>query len=142
MPRVLAIDPGTRTVGLAVSDESALIAQPLGEEPAQPEKTLVERLAGRARRIDAAELVVGLPRRMDGSQGPEALAARQLAGHLREATGLPVHLVDERLSSVAAERSLLEGGLRREKRRRLAHRVSAAIVLQSYLDRARDGRRA
>jgi putative Holliday junction resolvase len=140
--RVLAIDPGTKQFGLAVSDESGLIAQPLGDEPAQPESTLVARLAERAAGLGAGVVVVGLPRRMDGSQGPEAMRVRDLAGRLREATGLAVELVDERLSSVAAERSLLESGLRREKRRRLAHRVSAALILQSYLDRRRIGRRA
>ena len=139
---MLAIDPGTKEVGLAVSDETGLIAQPVGEEPAQPEVTLVARLAERAAGLGADALVVGLPRRLDGSQGPEALAARDLAGRLREATGLPVELVDERLSSVQAERSLLAGGLRRDKRRRLAHRVAAALILQSYLDRRRSGRRA
>jgi putative Holliday junction resolvase len=139
---VLGVDPGTRTIGLAVSDESGLIAQPLGDEPAAPSQTLAERLAARARQAEAAELVVGLPRRMDGTRGPEEAAARQLAGRLRDLTGLPVYLVDERLTSVEAERSLLESGLRRAKRRRLSHRVAAALILQSYLDSTRSGRRA
>ena len=139
MPRVLAIDPGTRTVGLAVSDQTGVIAQPLGDEPALPRETLLARLSARAGEAAATELVVGLPRRMDGSKGPEEVAARELAKQLRAATGLPVHLVDERLTSVAAERSLLESGLRRAKRRRLAHRVSAALILQSYLDMTRSG---
>jgi putative Holliday junction resolvase len=138
---VLAIDPGTRTIGLAVSDESGVIAQPLGDEPAAPAQTLVERLAGHARQANAHDLVVGLPLRLDGSQGPEAEAARLLAGRLGEATGLPVHLFDERLTSVAAERALIGGGVRRRLRRRLAHRVSAALLLQSYLDLTKSGRR-
>ena len=140
--RVLAIDPGTKRVGLAVSDETGLIAQPLGEEPAEPASTLAARLAERARSAGAGALVMGLPRRLDGSQGPEAKAARDLAARLREASGLRVELVDERLSSAAAERALLEAGMKRERRKRMAHRVSAALILQSYLDRARSGRRA
>ena len=139
--RVLAIDPGTKRVGLAVSDESGLIAQPLGDEPAEPAATLRDRLAERARAAGAATVVVGLPTRLDGTQGPEAQAARELAAQLR-ATGLKVDLMDERLTSAAAERTLLEAGMRRERRKRMAHRVSAALILQSYLDKTRSGRRA
>jgi putative holliday junction resolvase len=139
--RVLAIDPGTKWVGLAVSDESGLIAQPLGDEPAEPAGSLPARLAEKARALHAARVVVGLPVRLDGTQGPEAKSARQLAAGLREA-GLKVELIDERLTSAAAERSLLEAGLRRERRKKMAHRVSAALILQSYLDKTRSGRRA
>jgi putative Holliday junction resolvase len=142
LPRILAVDPGTRLVGLAVSDESGLIAQPLGEEPAEPAATLADRLGARARALEAARVVVGLPRRLDGTQGPEARAARELASALRQATGLKVELVDERLTSAAAERALLEGGLSRRRRKQVAHRVSAALILQSYLDRTGSGRRA
>ena len=138
---MLAIDPGTKRVGLAVSDESGLIAQPHGDEPAEPLETLARRLAGRARAVGAGAVVVGLPTRLDGTQGPEAKAARALAAQLRQA-GLKVELMDERLTSVAAERTLLETGMRRERRKRMAHRVSAALLLQSYLDKARSGRRA
>jgi putative Holliday junction resolvase len=139
--RVLAVDPGSKRVGLAVSDETGLIAQPLGDEPAEPADTLVERLADKARAVGAAHVVVGLPVRLDGSQGPEAKAARELAGRLR-VMGLRVDLMDERLTSAAAERALLETGMRRERRKRMAHRVSAALILQSYLDKTRSGRRA
>ena len=140
--RVLGIDPGSKSLGLAVSDETGLIAQPLGDEPAEPRSTLASRLAGRARTLAVGGLVVGLPRRLDGSLGPEAKAAQELAAELRAATGLKVELVDERLTSAAAERALLESGMRRERRKRMAHRVSAALILQSYLDRTRSGRRA
>jgi putative Holliday junction resolvase len=139
LPRVLAVDPGTQWVGLAVSDESGVIAQPVGDERADPAATLVARLAARASDVGAREIVVGLPRRMDGAQGPEALAARDLASELRRATGLKVELVDERLSSAAAERSLLAEGVKRARRKRMAHRVSAALILQSYLDSLRSG---
>ena len=140
--RVLGIDPGSKSLGLAVSDETGLIAQPLGDEPAEPRSTLAGRLAARARALAVGGLVVGLPRRLDGSLGPEAKAAQELAAELRAATGLKVELVDERLTSAAAERALLESGMRRERRKRMAHRVSAALILQSYLDRTRSGRRA
>lgn len=137
MPRVMAVDPGSRRVGVAVSDPTGTIAQPLSAVAAEPSETLVERLAALAREQDAGSLVVGLPRRMDGGLGPEAKAARALADDLRRATGLPVTLVDERLTSVAAERALLAGGASRARRRQLSDQVAAALILQSHLDAGR-----
>jgi putative Holliday junction resolvase len=142
MARVLAIDPGSRRVGIAISDPTGSVATPLDWMPAEPSSTLVERLAQRARDEEAGELVVGLPWRLDGSQGPEARAARQLAAELRRASGLPVHLVDERLTSVAAERALIAAGEKRRRRRELSDKVAAALLLQGHLDaRSRGGRR-
>jgi len=133
---VLAVDPGTVRVGVAISDPTGTIAQPLTTVPAEPAATLPARLAALAREKEATRLVVGLPRRMDGSQGPEAKAARRLAEQLGQTSGLKVTLVDERLSSVAAERALLAGGARRARRRQLSDQVAAALILQSYLDGA------
>jgi putative Holliday junction resolvase len=138
--RVLAVDPGTKRVGLAVSDPLGRIAQPHGQIPAEPAETLAGRLAQVARDLEAEALVVGLPRRMDGSSGPEARAARELAARLREDTGLKVTLVDERLTSVAAERALLATGHRRRRRRELADAVAAALILQTYLEQHEPGR--
>lgn len=137
MSRVLAVDPGSRRVGVAVSDPSGTIAQPLTALSADPENTLVERLAALAREQEATALVVGLPRRLSGRLGPEGQAARGLADALRKATGLPVTLVDERLTSAAAERALLSAGLSRAKRRRLSDQVAAALILQTFLDSGR-----
>jgi putative Holliday junction resolvase len=141
MGRVMAVDPGSRRVGVAVSDPTGTIAQPLAAVAAEPAGTLVERLVALAREQEAERLVVGLPRRLDGSQGPEARAARSLAQELRRAAGLQVVLVDERLTSVAAERSLLAAGASRARRRQLSDQVAAALILQSYLDGERGGRR-
>jgi putative Holliday junction resolvase len=137
MARVMAVDPGSRRVGVAVSDPTATIAQPLSTVAAEPAATLVQRLASLAREHEVARLVVGLPRRMDGGQGPEAKAARALADDLRRATGLPVTMVDERLTSVAAERALLAGGASRARRRQLSDQVAATLILQSHLDAER-----
>jgi len=136
LSRVLAVDPGTRRVGVAVSDPTGTIAQPLTSVPAEPAATLVARLSALAREREAERVVVGLPRRMDGGMGPEAKAARALADDLRRATGLPVALVDERLTSVAAERALLAGGASRARRKQLSDQVAAALILQAYLDSA------
>jgi putative holliday junction resolvase len=135
--RTLAVDPGSKRVGIAISDPTGTIAQALTTVAAAPGDTLAARLAGLARAHDAGRIIVGLPLRMDGTNGPEAAAARALAGQLRAESGLPVELVDERLTSVAAERSLIEGGMRREKRRVSVDRVAATLLLQSHLDRKR-----
>jgi putative Holliday junction resolvase len=135
--RVLAVDPGSKRVGVAVSDPTGTIAQPLTTVDAEPHETLAARLADIAAGHEAKRIVVGLPRRLNGTYGPEAKAARELADALRKASGLPVELVDERLTTVAAERSMLAAGARRAKRRAAVDRVAAALLLQSHLDRKR-----
>jgi putative holliday junction resolvase len=135
--RVLAVDPGSKRVGLAVSDPTGTIAQALATVPAEPRETLAERLADIARENEATEIVVGMPRRMDGSYGPEAKAANVLAAELRRASRMRVDLLDERLTTAAAEKSLLAGGVRRAKRRASIDRVAATLLLQSHLDRKR-----
>jgi putative Holliday junction resolvase len=131
----LAVDPGSRRVGLAISDEGRVLANPLEVIAADPPATLVDRLADAARRHQARHLVVGLPVRLDGSRGPEALAARELGDRLRTATGLPVTMVDERLTTAQAERELLAAGERRRRRRAVTDSVAAALILQTFLDR-------
>jgi putative Holliday junction resolvase len=137
--RILAIDPGSKRVGLALSDPSATIAQALATISAEPSDTLAMRLAQIARTKEAARIVVGLPRRLDGSRGPEAMAAQTLADAVRKQSGLPVELVDERLTTVAAERALIAGGMRRDKRRLAIDGVAATLLLQAHLDRRRAG---
>jgi putative Holliday junction resolvase len=133
----MAVDPGSKRVGVAISDPSATIAQALATVPAEPHGSLASRLAEIAVKNDAARIVVGLPLRMNGSHGPEAKAARELADALRKASGLPVELVDERLTTVSAERSMIEGGASRAKRRAGVDRVAATLLLQSHLDSKR-----
>ena len=135
----MAVDPGSKRVGLALSDPSATIAQALATVPAEPADTLAARLAAMAQTHGAERIVVGLPRHLDGKRGPEAAAAEKLAAHLRKASGLPVEMVDERLTTVAAERALIADGVRREKRRLSVDRVAAALMLQAHLDRRRAG---
>jgi putative holliday junction resolvase len=137
MARTMAVDPGSKRVGIALSDPLGIVAQPHGTIGAEPAGTLVERLVDLAGELEAEELVVGLPYRMDGSEGPEAKAARRLAQQLRSRSRLRVTLVDERLTSVAAERALIAGGRRRAERKRLSDQVAAALILQTHLDRAR-----
>lgn len=135
--RVLAVDPGSKRVGLAVSDPTATIAQPLATVDGEPRATLASRLAEVARKQEATRIVVGLPRRLDGSLGPEAKAARELGQELHKATGLPVEFMDERLTTALAERTMISTGVRRAKRRATIDQVAAALLLQSNLDSKR-----
>ena len=133
------MDPGSKRVGLAVSDPTETIAQALTNVPAEPVDTLAARLADIARAQDARRIVVGLPLRLDGTRGPEAAAAKGLADRLRQESGLPVELVDERMTTAAAERSLIAGGMKRDKRRLVVDGVAATLLLQGHLDRRRAG---
>ena len=135
--RILGVDPGAKRVGLALSDESRRLASPLRTLPADPPQTLAARIAEVAREVEAVEVVVGLPKNLDGSSGDAARGARGLADELKRSTRLPVSLYDERLSSTEAERRLVGQGLRREKRRLVVDQLAAALVLQSFLERRR-----
>ena len=138
MGRTLALDPGTRRIGVAVSDELGMVARGVetlmvGKDPA----TLHEEIAELARRYDIERILVGLPRHMDGREGEGAKAARELADACASATGLPVILWDERLITKGAERHLIEADLARAHRRRIIDRQAAQWILQSYLDQRR-----
>ncbi len=137
--RVLAVDPGSRRIGLALSDESRVLASPLRTLQAEPVETLAERLSAVIREVGAVEVVVGLPRNLDGSSGEAAASARSLAEELKRSTRLPVSLHDERLSSVAAERHLVGQGVRREKRKGLVDQLAATLILEAFLARRRHG---
>jgi putative pre-16S rRNA nuclease len=135
--RVLAIDLGTKRIGIALSDPTAMIATPLETITGAGGRRAAERVADLCRRHDVAAVVVGWPRNMDGSRGPAARQAEAFAERLRTALSVPVELWDERLSTAAAERALIEADVRREERRRSRDRVAAAVILQGYLDARR-----
>jgi putative holliday junction resolvase len=132
--RVLAIDPGTVRLGLALSDPSGTIAQPLSVLKRRSE---AEDLAELARLVDehaVDQIVVGLPRTMGGRLEAAAKDAQAFGAQVGERTGRPVAYWDERLTTVAAERYLLEQGKRRNKRRQEIDRMAATLMLQGYLD--------
>jgi putative Holliday junction resolvase len=135
--RTLAVDPGSKRVGVALSDPTGTIAQALPTVAAQPEESLPARLAEIARSHEAERIIVGLPLRLDGSNGPEAVAARKLADGIRRLARVPVELVDERLTTAAAERALIAGGVKRAQRRQGVDRVAATMLLQGHLDQRR-----
>lgn len=135
--RVLALDLGTKRIGVALSDPSGIIASPLETIVAAGERRAVEQIVALCRRHGVARAVVGWPRNMDGSRGPAAQRAEAFAERLRRALGIPVVLWDERLSTAAAERALIEAGARRDERRETRDRLAAALFLQAYLDAQR-----
>jgi putative Holliday junction resolvase len=134
--RILAIDYGTKRVGLALSDETGTIAQPLGFLTAEPAVKLFGRLKDTVAERKVEEIVVGIPRNMNGTYGPAADKTREFVSALQQTVSVPVKTWDERLTSVQANRFLIETGMRREKRKERVDQTAAAILLQSYLDRA------
>ena len=135
--RLMGLDLGTKTIGIAVSDVTRTIAT----ARTTLRRTKLSRDIETLRAMIAAEgiggIVVGLPVNMDGSEGPRAQSARDIAARLAEALALPVAFWDERLSTVAAERAMLDADLSRRKRARVVDRVAAAYILQGALDRLR-----
>ena len=136
-PRVLALDLGSKRVGVAVSDATATLASPAATiERSGDQDRDHARVAALVAEEGAGLVLVGLPLNMDGSAGPAASAARAEAGALGTVLNVPVVLVDERLTTVTADRVLLEQGLRAPERRRRVDRAAAAVLLQAWLDGA------
>ena len=132
--RILALDHGTRRIGVAVSDETKTIAQPLEYIPAEPFADFLTRLKQLLREKEIDLILIGLPRNMDGSYGPAAEKVQTFVGVLSGAITVPIKTWDERLTSSQANKILIQGGLRRDKRKEKVDKMAAAILLQSYLD--------
>jgi len=132
--RILALDHGTKRVGVAVSDELKMIAQPLEFVPAEPIDGFLERLKQILREKDVELILLGMPRNMDGSYGPAALKVQDFAAVLKGAVTVPIKFWDERLTSAQANRLLIESNVRRTDRKEKVDKMAAAILLQSYLD--------
>ena len=137
--RVLAIDPGSVRLGLALSDPSGTIAQPLSVLSRRSEREDLEALTKLVEQHHIDAIVIGLPRTMDGRLEAAAKEAQQFGQRVGEATKRPVAYWDERLTTVAAERYLIEQGKRRGKRRQEIDRMAATLLLQGYLDYQRRG---
>ncbi|MEI7713846.1 MAG: Holliday junction resolvase RuvX [Rhodospirillales bacterium] len=133
--RVIGLDPGSKTIGVALSDVRRMLASPYGSLKRGKLKANALEIAAIARKEGAAGLVVGLPLSMDGTMGPAAQAARDWTLALSEATGLPAALWDERMSSAAVNRFLIgEADLTRKRRAEAVDRAAAAWMLQGALD--------
>ena len=133
--RVLALDLGKKRIGLAISDPLGVTAQGLDTLERANIRADVAELAGLIAAKDVSLILMGKPLHMSGQEGRQAAWARDFAGRLNQATGVPVEFRDERLTTVQAERVLREGGVRlRKDRARSVDRLSAVLLLQDYLD--------
>jgi putative holliday junction resolvase len=137
--RLMGLDVGTKTVGLALSDVTRTVASPL--ETIRRQKFTIDatRLLQLAREHAVHGLVIGLPLNMDGSEGPRAQSARSFARNLARLPDFPEHMTlsfwDERLSTAAAERTLIEADLSRKRRAEIIDKMAATVILQGALDR-------
>ncbi len=143
-PRYLALDVGNRRIGVAVSDELGLTAQPVltlerRRSGSGTSRDDLRSLARLARRFSVAAIVVGNPLHLTGESSPQAAKTSAFAAELGQLTGLPIHLWDERLTTREAHQILYEAGHPRQQHRRVVDQVAATLILQSFLDqRERD----
>ena len=132
--RVLAIDHGTKRMGIALSDETGTVATPLEFILAEPFTDFLARLKELIREKQVEQILVGMPRNMDGSYGPAALKVKEFVAVLNETIAVPIKTWDERLTSAQANRMLIQADVRRDKRKERVDAAAAAILLQSFLD--------
>lgn len=130
--RILGLDVGTKTIGVAISDELGWTAQGLGT--LKRDGTEWERLVELAKQYNVEKVVIGLPKNMDGTIGERGEACRQFAEELSGLLGCSIELWDERLSTVAAEKMLIQADVGRRKRKKVIDKMAACFILQNYLD--------
>ncbi len=137
MSALMGLDLGTKTIGVAVSDRIGAVATPL--ETVKRKKFTLDaaRLQEIIQQRDIGGILLGLPRNMDGTEGPRCQSTRAFARNLAQLTDLPIGFWDERLSTVAAERALLEADTTRKRRAEVIDHVAASYILQGALDRLR-----
>ena len=121
-------------MGIAVSDELGMLAHPVGFIPAEPIDELLETLKAMLAEKEVEQILVGMPRNMDGTNGPQALKVQDFVATLKNSVVVPVQTWDERLTSVAAEKQLREAGVNAKKAKAKIDASAAAVMLQSYLD--------
>ena len=132
--RVLAIDHGTKRMGIALSDPSGIVATPLEYVPAEPFAGFLARLKELIREKEVALILIGMPRNMDGSYGPAAAKVQEFVAVLKENIAVTIRTWDERLTSAKATRFRLPADVRRKDRKEKVDKAAAAILLQSFLD--------
>ncbi|MDT8068650.1 MAG: Holliday junction resolvase RuvX [Terriglobia bacterium] len=136
--RVLALDVGSKTIGLAVTDPLGITAQGLDTIRRKNKRTDLAALAEVLAKYEVTEIVVGLPLRMSGQEGIQAEKIRDFVAILEKEFGLPIHLVDERLTSVEANRVLRESEMSIGKRAGAVDRLAAVLILQNFLEMRRN----
>ena len=133
--RILGLDIGEKRIGVALSDPLGIIAGANKVIERTTDEAAVKQIIALARENEVERIVVGMPRSLDGSLGKQAQAVQSFIDILKGYTELPVVTWDERLSTVAAERTMLEVGMKRDKRKKRRDSLAAAFILQGYLDR-------
>ncbi len=134
MSRTLGLDVGTKTIGVAVSDTLGMMAHPVTTVARKGVRQDVVKLCAIVAERKVAQAVVGLPLELDGTEERSARLARQIGSALHQASGIPVFYVDERYTSVDAERQLIQARVSRDKRKQIIDQQAAIIILQSYLE--------
>jgi len=135
--RVMALDVGERRIGVALSDPTRMLASPLTMIRAVPRSTALKRILTLIRDYQVTTLVVGLPLTMNGDIGPQATLVQQFVDELRPLIAIPIAFVDERLTTVAAERMMIDLKIKPEQRRARIDEMAASIILQDFLDSQR-----
>ncbi|CEI73623.1 MULTISPECIES: Holliday junction resolvase RuvX [Romboutsia] len=136
--RIMGLDVGDKTIGVAVSDLMGLTAQGVKTVKRIGKKKDIEALKEIIKERQVTKIVSGLPKNMNGTLGPQGEKVIKFCELLQEETGITIEYWDERLSTVAAERTLIQGNVRRENRKSVIDMVAAVIILQGYLDRQRN----
>jgi len=134
----MGLDIGEKRIGVALSDPLGIMASALTVIERTTDDAAIKQIVELARQNDVERIVIGLPRSLDGSLGKQAQTVQAFIELLKSHTELPVITWDERFSTVAAEKTLLEAGMKRDKRKRHRDAVAAAFILQGYLDRERN----
>lgn len=135
--RIMGLDFGSKTVGVAISDPLLITAQGIEIIRRKDENKLRQTLARIEELIqeyEVEEIVLGLPKNMNDTMGPRVILTMDFKEKLERRTGLPVHTWDERLTTVAADKAMMEAGIRRENRKEYVDKVAAVFILQGYLD--------
>lgn len=136
--RIMGLDFGSKTVGVAVSDPLLLTAQGLEIIRRKEENKLrqtMARIEELAEEYEVSEIVIGLPKHMNGTEGVRVELTEEFREKLERRTGLPCVMWDERLTTVMADKTMMEAGVRRENRKEYVDKIAATIILQGYLDR-------
>ncbi|MBQ2723427.1 MAG: Holliday junction resolvase RuvX [Clostridia bacterium] len=135
MGRILCLDVGDVRIGLAMSDIMKIIANPLETLKRKNSQADFDYILNVCKQNDVELILSGLPLSLNGQENPQTQKTREFIEQLQSQTNIPIKFVDERLTTVSAQRVLIESGMRRENRKNVVDKVAAAIILQGYLDR-------
>lgn len=132
--RLMGIDYGDKRIGIALTDALCIISSPFEVYQNKGVEDAINHICSLIKQYNVSEIAFGLPVNMDGSEGERAVLHREIGKKIQNQSGVQVHFVDERLTSAEAEEVLIQSGVRREKRKELIDKISAQIILQTYMN--------